>query len=219
MSSDSSPFDKNLRSLMDAISMFEREASLLLDRLGFDTDAVGRALDTVGSFSADAVRPLAAALGIADAAAVDAVARDVRALLQSDARLRREQAGGAARLEELVAAIEALGTTTATLADLQSRTQERLDALSERAVGIDAVVEQRLRVLEDVDRLRRRIDDLEQRLATEMGMALPGQGDSSRAELAVKPLRRQMSRNVDPASSAHKILEGLPPLEPKVRPA
>ena len=42
---------------------------------------------------------------IADASALEALARDVRALLQSEARLRRQQEDEAARLQELVAAV------------------------------------------------------------------------------------------------------------------
>ena len=213
-----SSFDKNLRSLLDAIAMFEREAGLVLDRFGLDADAIGRVLDTVASLSSEAVRPLAAALGIADAATVDALARDVRALLTSDARVRREQAASAARVDELVAAVEALGETTATLADLQARTQGRLDALAESARAIEGTHEQRTRVLEDVDRLRKRIDELEERLAAEVGLVPSGAGEDGEG---VRPsgARRVPSRVVKPSSSAQKILEGLPSLEPKVRPA
>ncbi len=213
-----SSFDKNLRSLLDAIAMFEREAGLVLDRFGLDSDAIGRVLDTLGSLSSEAVRPLAAALGIADAAAVDALARDVRALLTSDARVRREQAATAARLDELVTAVEALGATTATLADLQARTQHRLDALAESAGSIEGTQEQRARVLEDVERLRKRIDELEERLAAEVGLVPAGDGETSEG---VRPsgARRVPSRVVKPTTGAQKILEGLPSLEPKVRPA
>lgn len=221
-SSEHSSFDKNLRSLLDAISMFEREASLVMDRFGFDSDAIGRVLDMLGSFSADAVRPLAGALGIADAAAVEALARDVRALLQGDARVRREQVAAAARLDRLVTAIEALGATTAGLADLQARTQDRLDALAGRAASMDAVHEQRQRLLEDVEALRTRIDNLERELATDAGPAPGGISDAEDAgtPVGIKPsgARRQPSRAVKPAGS-HKILEGLPTLEPKLRPA
>lgn len=219
-SSDDSSFDKNLRSLLDAFAMFEREAGVVMDRFGFDTDAVGRILDTLGSFSVDAVRPLAKALGIADTAAVEALARDVRALLQSDARLRREQSAAADRFEELITAIEALGTTTAGLADLQARTQDRLDALAERATAIDGTGEQRTRLFDEVDKLRKRIDELEERLAAEVGLSV-GAGDDESSVAGVKPGagRRQVPRTVKPSTGAHKILEGLPTLEPKVRPA
>ncbi len=225
-STDHSTFDKNLRSLLDALSMFEREAGLVLDRFGLDADAVSRALDTFASISVEAVRPLAAALGIAEAAAVEALARDVRALLQSDARLRREQAAAAARFDELLTAIEALGSTTAGLADLQSRTEDRLDALAQRADAIEQTGQQRLRLLDEVDRLRKRIDELEGRFAAEIGPAFASgdasdDGRSDGLPAGIKPggARRPASRTVKPAAGSHKILEGLPTLEPKTRPA
>ncbi|HEY2772952.1 MAG TPA: hypothetical protein VGK20_02745 [Candidatus Binatia bacterium] len=214
---EKSPFDKNLKSLLDAARMFEREASLLLDRFGFDTDTVGRLLDSVGTLSAEAVRPIAAALGIADAAAVEALARDVRALLQSDARVRREQAAAAERLAELLAAVEALGSTTATLADLQSRAEERLVVIAERTGSMDAVREQRERLAEQVEALTRRIDELERRFADETGLGSPDPDENAPA--GVRPMRRQVTRAVKPTTTSSKILEGLPTLEPKIRPA
>jgi hypothetical protein len=218
--SERSSFEKNLRSLMEALGMLEREASLLLDRFGFESESITRLLDMLGAMSADAVRPLASALGIADASTVEALARDVRALLQSDARVRREQAASAARVEELVSAIEALGTTTATLADLQARTAERLETLSDVAAAMAGTDEQRTRVLEDVERLRKRIDDLEAKLATEMGLGLGGEAEAGE-DSGVRPAgTRRISRVVKPAATgSHKILEGLPTLEPKIRPA
>lgn len=216
-----SSFDKNLRSLIDAVAMFEREAGLVLDRLGFDSDAVGRAIDVIGSLSAEAVRPLAAAVGIADAAAVEALARDVRALLQGEARLRREQGSTTARLEDLLAAVEELGSTTARLADLQARTQDRLDALAERAEAVDARESERRRMAEQIDRLNERIDDLESALSAD-GLLPPV--DESQADGAdpppVRPGARQRSpRVVSAAPGSQKILDGLPTLEPKLRPA
>ena len=222
MSNDSgrSSFDKNLRSLLDAIAMFEREAGLVMDRFGLDSDAVGRVFDMLGNLSSEAVRPIAAALGIADAAAVEALARDVRALLSSDARVRRDQAAAVARIEELLTAVEALGSTTATLADLQAQTQSRVDALAASSRAIEGTLEERTRLLEDVERLRRRIDELEERLAAEMGLAPAGDSETSEtSESGVRPARRIPSRVVKPSSGAQKLLEGLPALEPKIRPA
>lgn len=220
-SSDTSSFEKNLRSLMEAIAMFEREAGVLLERFGFETESITRVLDIFGSISADAVRPLAAVLGIADAASVEALARDVRALLHSDARVRREQAAAAARIEELASAIEALGSTTATLADLQVRTEERLEALGARDLAMVETDQQRARLFEDVDRLRQRIDDFESKLAAEMGLAAGDHPDESHEVPGLRPAAaRRVSRAVKPsASGSHKILEGLPTLEPKIRPA
>lgn len=222
--SEQSAFDKNLRSFLDAVSMFEREAGLVMDRLGFDSDAVGRVLDLVGTLSAEAVRPLASALGIADAAAVEALARDVRALLQSESRLRRDQAASAARLDELLAAIEALGATTAGLADLQARTQDRVEALARLAEqsgnagaesGSGAAA-----LLEDVEKLRKRIDELEERLAAEFGLADSGAGaDSPPPGVKAAGARRAVSRAISSAAGSAKILEGLPALDPKARPA
>jgi len=213
---EQSPFDKNLRSLLDAIAMFEREAGLVMDRFGLDSEAIARVTDMIASLSAEAVRPLAAALGIADTAAVEALARDVRALLQSEARLRREQGVANSRLDELLTAVEALGATTARLADLQARTQDRLDALAERT---DA---QRQRLSEEVSRLRSRIDDLESALAADGAfMATPEEGNESAPPPGIKPGggRRAASRSLKSTSATQKILEGLPTLEPKVRPA
>lgn len=223
--SEQSSFDKNLRSFLEAVSMFEREAGLVMDRFGFDADTVGRVLDTVGTLSAEAVRPLAAALGIADAAAVEALARDVRALLQSEARSRREQAAAAARLDELLAAIEALGATTAGLADLQARTQDRVDALAELAgrAGSSSAAEadggSRAALLDDVEKLRKRIDDLEQRLAAEFGLADETAADSPPPGVKASGARRAVSRAISSAAGSAKILEGLPTLDPKARPA
>jgi hypothetical protein len=215
-----SPFDKNLRSLLDAVAMFEREAGLVMDRFGLDTEAVGRVMDMVGTLSAEAVRPLAAALGIADTAAVEALARDVRALLQSEARIRREQGNANARVDELLSAVEALGATTARLADLHARTQDRLDALADRGAAIDGTDAQRQRLAEDVARLSARIDQLEALLAVDPGLELAG-GDESLVATGIKPggTRRPASRSLKSTTATQKILEGLPTLEPKVRPA
>ena len=217
-----SAFDKNLRSLLDAVAMLEREAGLVMDRFGLDSDAVSRVMGTIGSLSAEAVRPLAAALGIADTAAVEALARDVRALLQSEARLRREQGAGTARLEELLAAVEALGATTARLADLQARTQDRLDVFAARAASLDGFADaQRQRLSEDVSRLKKRIDDLESALGADSGVGIAVEdGDDGIGPAGIRAggARRPPPRVLKAAPSTQKILEGLPTLEPKVRP-
>jgi len=217
-----SPFDKNLRSLLDAVAMFEREAGLVMDRFGLDSDGIGRVLDMLGSLSAEAVRPLAAALGIADTAAVEALARDVRALLQGEARLRREQGAATARLDELLAAVEELGATTARLADLQARTQDRLDALAERAAAIDGNDAQRQRLSDEMARLSSRIDGLEAALAADAGLGVAAlDDDDGIGPVGIKPggARRPAPRALKTTSATQKILEGLPTLEPKVRPA
>lgn len=221
---ENSSFDKNLRSLLEAISMFEREAGLVLDRIGLDTDAIGRVMDMLGSLSSEAVRPIAAALGIADAGAVEALSRDVRALLQGEARLRREQAQAAARFGDVLTAVEALGATTARLADLQSRTHERLDALAERAAGLEDTGEQRQRLSEELAALRTRIDSMESRMAAELaGSPLDGslsECDDPAAPAGIRAGARRMTpRTVKASSGTHKILEGLPTIEPKSRPA
>ena len=220
--SEHSAFDKNLRSLLDAVAMFEREAGLVMDRFGLDSDAVSRVMGTIGSLSAEAVRPLAAALGIADTAAVEALARDVRALLQSEARLRREQGAGTARLEELLAAVEALGATTARLADLQARTQDRLDVFAARSASLDGFADaQRQRLSEDVSRLKKRIDDLESALGADSGVGIAVEdGDDGIGPAGIRAggARRSPPRVLKAAPSTQKILEGLPTLEPKVRP-
>jgi ABC-type transporter Mla subunit MlaD len=221
-SDEQSPFDKNLRSLLDAVAMFEREAGVVLDRLGLDTDAVRRVMDMLGSLSSEAVRPLAAALGIADVAAVEALARDVRALLQGEARLRREQAAAAARFDDFLKAVEALGAATAGLADLQARTQDRVEALAGKAAAMEETSARRQDLADEVARLRARIDELESTLQNELGVALgrSPDGDES-ATSSVRPAgtRRPAPRPVKASAGSHKILEGLPNLEPKVRPA
>lgn len=220
--SEQSTFDKNLRSFLEAVSMFEREAGLVMDRFGFDSDAIGRVLDLVGTVSAEAVRPLASALGIADAAAVEALARDVRALLQSEARVRRDQAAASARLDELLEAIEALGSTTATLADLQTRTQDRVDALAvlaDRVATAEEGADPRQGLLGEVDALRKRIDQLEERLAAELGLADGATSDAPPPGVKASGARRAVSRAISSAAGSAKILEGLPTLDPKVRPA
>lgn len=217
-----SPFDKNLRSLLDAVAMLEREAGLVMDRFGLDTEAVGRVMDMLGTLSAEAVRPLAAALGIADTAAVEALARDVRALLQGEARLRREQSAATARIDELLAAVEALGATTVRLADLQARTQDRLDSLAGRAATIDGTDAQRQRLADEVARLSTRIDQLESALAVDPGLGLDVlDGGDAFGTAGIKPggSRRPASRSLKSTTATQKILEGLPTLEPKVRPA
>jgi DNA repair ATPase RecN len=212
-----SSFDKNLRSLLDAIAMFEREAGLMMDRFGFDSEAVGRVFEVLGSLSSEAVRPIAGALGIADTAALESLARDVRALLQSEARQRRDQGATNARLDELLAAVEALGATTARLADLQGQTQDRLDALAARAASIEGVEAQRQRLSDELTRLRTRIDALDSILGTTdvaEGLAAEEEGAGIRPAGA----RRPVQRAVKVAPPSGKILEGLPSLEPKVRP-
>ncbi|MFN2375533.1 MAG: hypothetical protein ABR538_03290 [Candidatus Binatia bacterium] len=219
---EQSPFDKNLRSLLDAIAMFEREAGLVFERFGLDSDAVARVMDLLGSLSSEAVRPLAGALGIADAATVESLARDVRALLQGEARLRREQAASASRLDDMLAALEALGSTTARLAELQGRTQDRLDALAERTAAIEGTDEQRRRLADEVARLQKRIDGLESTLSAQLGF-LPAETADAESDLppGIKAGggRRPAPRTVRTTSASQKILEGLPTLEPKVRPA
>lgn len=211
-----SSFDKNLRSLLDAVSMFEREAGVMMDRLGFDSDAVGRVFEALGTISSEAVRPLAGALGIADTAAVESLARDVRALLQAEARQRREQAQTGSRLDELLAAVEALGAATARLADLQGQTQDRLDALAARAASIEGVEAQRQRLAGELDRLKSRIDAIDTMLGT---TELPDDLAADAEAGGVRPARRPVQRTVKVAPPSGKILEGLPTLEPKVRPA
>ncbi len=219
--SRNSSFDKNLRSLLDAVAMFEREAGMFFDRLGFDSDAVGRTMDLIGTVSAEAVRPLAAALGIADAAAVEALARDVRALLQSEARHRREQAATTSRLDDLLAAVEELGTTTARLAELQARTQDRVDALAERTEALDAREAERRRMAEQINRLSERIDDLESTLSAD-GLLPPlheGEGEAADAPPVRPGAKPRPPRIVSSSPGSQKILEGLPTVEPKMRPA
>ncbi|MFN2425213.1 MAG: hypothetical protein ABR587_02055 [Candidatus Binatia bacterium] len=200
--------------------MFEREAGLVMDRFGLDSDAIGRVMDAVAAVSAEAVRPLASALGIADAAAVEALARDVRALLQGEARLRREQGAATVRLDELLAAVEALGATTARLADLQARTQDRLDSLADRAAAIDGTDQQRQRLSDEVRRLSARIDQLEAVLAADAGPGLADAAEGSSQTTGIRPsgARRAAPRSLK-TSATQKILEGLPNLEPKIRPA
>lgn len=223
---EDSSFDKNLRSLLDAISMFEREASTVLDRFGVDTDGVARVMNLLGSVSSEMVRPVAAALGIADVAAVESLARDVRALLQGEARSRRDQAATASRLDDFLSALEALGSTTAGLADLQGRTQDRLDALDDRASAIEARTSQTKDLADEVAKLGTKVQELEALLAAEMGLApdtlsLVTASDETDSKDAVKPggTRRPAPRTVRTTTGAHKILEGLPTLEPKIRPA
>jgi septal ring factor EnvC (AmiA/AmiB activator) len=212
-----SSFDKNLRSLLDAVAMFEREAGLMMDRLGFDSESVGRVLELLGSISSEAVRPLAGALGIADTAAVESLARDVRALLQAEARQRREQSTTNSRLDELLAAVEALGATTARLADLQGQTQERLDALAARAVSIEGMEAQRQRLAAELAGLKQRIDTLDAVLGT--GDAAAEFSEEESAGIRPGGARRPVQRTVKVTPPSGKILEGLPSLEPKVRPA
>jgi hypothetical protein len=217
-----SPFDKNLRSLLDAVSMFEREAGVMMDRLGFDSEAVGRVLDLLGSISSEAVRPLAGALGIADTAAVESLARDVRALLQSEARQRREQGATIARLDELLAAVEALGATTARLADLQGQTQDRLDALAARAASIEGMEAQRQRLSSELAGLKARIDALDTVLGTaDLPADFAGEFGGGDEGAGIRPggAKRPVQRTVKVTPPSGKILEGLPSLESKVRPA
>jgi hypothetical protein len=216
--SQHSSFDKNLRSLLDAVAMFEREAGLMMDRLGFDSEAVGRVFELLGSISSEAVRPLAGALGIADTAAVESLARDVRALLQAEARQRREQGATTARLDELLAAVEALGATTARLADLQGQTQDRLDALAARAASIEGMEAQRQRLASELAGLKQRIDALDSVLGT-ADLAADLGGDEEGAGIRPAGAKRPVQRAVKVAPPSGKILEGLPSLEPKVRPA
>jgi hypothetical protein len=216
--SQHSSFDKNLRSLLDAVAMFEREAGLMMDRLGFDSEAVGRVFELLGSISSEAVRPLAGALGIADTAAVESLARDVRALLQAEARQRREQGATTARLDELLAAVEALGATTARLADLQGQTQDRLDALAARAASIEGMEAQRQRLASELAGLKQRIDALDAVLGT-ADLAADLGGDEEGAGIRPAGAKRPVQRAVKVAPPSGKILEGLPSLEPKVRPA
>lgn len=224
--SDGSSFDKNIRSLLDAVAMFEREATVLLDRFGLDSEAVGRVVDLLSSLSVEAMRPLAAALGIADTATVEALMRDVRHLMRSEALLRREQAATAGRLGDLVAAVEALGTTTAGLADLQARLQERLESLAERGEAPSEATARRDDLADEVERLRTKIDNLEATLSTEFGVAVSGDAAVRAQAVAALPpgvkaggARRRMPRSLPPSVDTHKILEGLPAAETKVRPA
>jgi chromosome segregation ATPase len=141
----------------------------------------------------------------------------VRALLQAEARQRREQSTTNSRLDELLAAVEALGATTARLADLQGQTQERLDALAARAVSIEGMEAQRQRLAAELAGLKQRIDTLDAVLGT--GDAAAEFSEEESAGIRPGGARRPVQRTVKVTPPSGKILEGLPSLEPKVRPA
>ena len=217
-SSGSSSFDKNLRSLLEAVSMLEREAGLLLDRFGLDTATVGRVLDTLGNLSIEAIRPLAAAVGIADASALEALARDVRALLQSEARLRRQQEDEAARLQELVAAVSALGETTAGLAELQARTRERLDALALLAEEAGRWEASRTELRAQIEALQQHVQQFESRVVAEMGLDGAQEAEAGVPAAVRAGAVRRAPRPLPAATGSAKILEGFPQPKPRSTP-
>lgn len=214
-SAHDSSYDKNLRSLLDALAMLEQEAGVLLDRFGFDGATVGRVAGVFGVLSGELLRPLAASLGLADASALESLARDVRSLLEGGARLRREQVRTQGEVERLDAALKALEGTTRVLAGLQGRTQSRLEALATSASALERTAEQRARLFEDVSRLRERLDRLEAGLA-------------SRAALENKPVaaavkrastRRASIRSAEPAAGKREDRSDLAAVEATSRPA
>lgn len=214
-SAHDSSYDKNLRSLLDALAMLEQEAGVLLDRFGFDGATVGRVAGVFGVLSGELLRPLAASLGLADASALESLARDVRALLEGGARLRREQVRTQGEVERLDSALKALEGTTRVLAGLQGRTQSRLEALASSASALEKTAEQRARLLEDVSRLRDRLDRLEAALASRAAL------ESKPVATAVKrtSTRRASIRSTEPAAGKREDRSDLAAVEATGRPA
>jgi hypothetical protein len=183
-------YDKSLRSFLDAISMLEGEATTMLDRFGVDAEKVSRFVEVAGSLSGELLRPLVAALGIADAGTLETLARDVRALMEGASRSRREQAEASRKVDRLEAALAALEGSTNVLAELEGRARSRLDALSERAEGIERTAEHRARLSEDLSRLQARIERLESIVAADAARAgSAGTTTSSRVRVRAVGLR------------------------------
>lgn len=214
-SAHDSSYDKNLRSLIEALAMLEQEAGVLFDRFGFDGATISRVASVFGVLSGELLRPLAASLGLADASALESLARDVRSLLEGGARLRREQARTSGNVERLDAALKALEGTTRVLAGLHGRTQSRLAALATSASALEKTAEQRSRLLEDVSRLRDRLDRLEAGLASRAAM------ETKPAAAAVKrtSTRRSSRRSAEPAAGKREDRIDLAAVESKGRPA
>lgn len=164
---DRERYDKTFRSFVDAMSMLENEVGLVVEKTGIDTAALSRLLDVAATVSREILGPLTAALGLAEASALERLASDVRSLLESASRQRREQADTAARVDRLAAAVETLEQATRTVAGLQGRTRVRMGALGERGSGLERALERRGRVLEEVRELRARVDRLEAATAPE----------------------------------------------------
>lgn len=165
-----SQFDKNLRSFLEAVSMLEREATVLLDRVGIDGDTVRRGLDALGGVSGDLVRQLAGSLGLADARAVGVVSRDLRGLLEKVVRLREQQKDVRGRLEARIDQVELsaakLDAAVQALARVQGSTQARLAGLEERSTSLESKLALRGEQFDLVEGLRLRMEKLEAAVAS-----------------------------------------------------
>ncbi len=168
-----SPFEENLRSFLEAVSMFEHEASVLLDRLGVDGETVRRGLDVLGVVSGDLVRQLAGTLGLADAKAVDVLSRDLRGLLERVARLREQQRDVRSRVDGRLDQMEKSGArfdeVMQAMARVQGRAEARLSGLEERSSSLESKLALRSEQLDLVEGLRLRIEKLETLVASVAG--------------------------------------------------
>ncbi|HYC56439.1 MAG TPA: hypothetical protein VEL28_16020 [Candidatus Binatia bacterium] len=160
-SANSSGYDKNIRSLLEAIGMLERESSALLERLGVDGETFRRGLELMSVMSAELAGQLANALGLARTEATDSLARDVRALLEQVARLRRNDSDHGQRLQRLEQSIARLEGAASAMARLQGKTQAVMTRLQERSEAFEEVLERRQQQLDALQTLRGRIEALE----------------------------------------------------------
>lgn len=200
-----SPFDKNLRSLLEAMSMFEKEAVVLLDRFGVDGEMLRRGLYAAGMLSGDVVRQISASLGLADAKTVDAVSRDLRSLLERVARLREKQKDAGMRLDqqrgELERSTARLDGALEAMARVQGRTQVRLDRLEERSLALESRLGLRDGQSERIATMLERIEKVESQVA-----ALAGQlrGGKAAARTPGSGPRRVPARPSDGSGSVRE---------------
>ncbi|HYB98317.1 MAG TPA: hypothetical protein VEC57_04205 [Candidatus Limnocylindrales bacterium] len=191
-SRNQSRYDKNIQSLLEAVSMLEREVAVLMDRFGVDGGTLRRALDVVGLVSADVARQAAQAFGLADARAMESLGRDVRSLLEQVARLRRRDADGAARIERLEESIARLEGAAAAMARLQGKAQGVMSRLEERSEAFEQALERRMQQLEAVDSLKSRIERLEEMVLEAAASPEP--------KLLARPRATRAIRSLDSAS-------------------
>jgi len=195
-------FDRNLRSFLEAVSMFEKEAAVLMDRFGLDGAAVRRGVDVVGAVSRDLIGQLASSLGLADAKAVDMLQRDFRGLLERVARMREQQREHRSRTEERIDRVEqssaGLDGAVQAMARMQERTEVRLAGLDERSATLENRLAIRAEQLDLIEGLRQRMEKLEGLVAT--------MAEDVRAKVPQKKAvtRRVVARTNDSVSQARE---------------
>ena len=127
--------EKNVRSLLDAATVFEQEARLLLGKLGYDEKGVRGMVNSGSMAVAGGLRSAAGRWGLPAGATAVRLVVDIGTLVDDLARLRRLQTEDGGDHTELAEAMADLDDCTKALSAASGRWQARLDGL--RRFGTD----------------------------------------------------------------------------------